>query len=201
MGVTIYLEASMFMSRLRRPSPALVIALIALTVALGGTAAAAVTSVPLTTMSGTKLVKQLVPTLGSKYAKTADSASTVSGQTVTRIFATAAEGQQKKVYSKRGLTLFLFCEGPSLAEVIANGIAANGDLVVQGNGQYGTFESHTLGTGSPSNVISFGSYGTGVAEYHTPDGHVVSLTYGFEDKAAPAGSVAACTFWGDSISG
>jgi glycerol-3-phosphate dehydrogenase len=32
-------------------------------------------------------------------------------------------------------------------------------------------------------VIGAGNYGTGVAEYATSDGHVVSVTYGFDDAS------------------
>jgi hypothetical protein len=61
--------------RLRLPSPALVIALIALTLVLGGTAVAASTAKPLNKKSVTKLVKKLAPKLSVKHAKSANSAA------------------------------------------------------------------------------------------------------------------------------
>jgi hypothetical protein len=58
----------MFKPRLRLPSPALVIAMVALALVLGGTAVAASTSTPLTRKTGTKLIKKLAPTLSVKNA-------------------------------------------------------------------------------------------------------------------------------------
>ncbi len=62
----------MFKPRLRLPSPALVIAMVALALVLGGTAIAAGTAAPLTKATGTKLIKKLAPTLSVKHAKGAD---------------------------------------------------------------------------------------------------------------------------------
>jgi hypothetical protein len=70
----------MFKHRLRLPSPALVISLIALSLALGGTAIAAGTAVYLTKASGTRLVRHLAPTLSVKNA------NTVGGKQVKQFF-------------------------------------------------------------------------------------------------------------------
>jgi hypothetical protein len=68
----------MFKHRLRAPSPAFVISLIALFLALGGTSYAA-TKVILTkhtdAKADTSLVKRLAPSLSVKHAKTADDAT------------------------------------------------------------------------------------------------------------------------------
>jgi hypothetical protein len=61
--------------RLRLPSPAIVIAMIALSLVLGGTAIAAGTSAPLSKKQVTKLVKKLAPKLSVKHAKTANTAA------------------------------------------------------------------------------------------------------------------------------
>ena len=58
----------MFKRRFRLPSPAMVIAMIALALVLGGTAIAAGTSTPLTKRSATQLIKKLAPTLSVKTA-------------------------------------------------------------------------------------------------------------------------------------
>jgi hypothetical protein len=70
--------------RLRAPSPALVIALIALFVALGGTSYAAskvIVTKHKDAKADTKLVKKLAPSLSVKHAKTANSATTAAHAT------------------------------------------------------------------------------------------------------------------------
>ena len=52
--------------KFRLPSPAIVIAMVALTLVLGGTAVAAGTSAPLTKQAVTKIVKKLAPKLSVK---------------------------------------------------------------------------------------------------------------------------------------
>ncbi|HZT83836.1 MAG TPA: hypothetical protein VE984_00245 [Gaiellaceae bacterium] len=74
----------MLKGRFRGPSPALVISLIALFLALGGTSVAA-TKVILAKhadkKADTKLVKKLAPSLSVKHAKTANSATTAASAT------------------------------------------------------------------------------------------------------------------------
>ena len=73
----------MFKRTVRLPSPALVIATIALALVLGGTAVAA--SVSGDTAADTKLIKKLAPSLSVKKAKTADAlglVTYVTGNTV-----------------------------------------------------------------------------------------------------------------------
>lgn len=70
--------------RLRAPSPALVISLIALFVALGGTSLAAgraLTTKHKDAKADTKLVRKLAPSLSVKHAKTAGSATTAASAT------------------------------------------------------------------------------------------------------------------------
>jgi hypothetical protein len=66
----------MFKRRLRLPSPALVISMVALALVLGGTAVAA--SVSDDTKADTKLIRRLAPTLSVKKAKTADALGRVT---------------------------------------------------------------------------------------------------------------------------
>jgi cytoskeletal protein RodZ len=86
----------MFRHRLRAPSPAFVISLIALFLALGGTSYAA-TKVTLTkhkdAKADTTLVKRLAPSLSVKHAKTADNATNAVSATnaVNATHATSAD--------------------------------------------------------------------------------------------------------------
>jgi hypothetical protein len=86
----------MFRHRMRAPSPAFVISLIALFLALGGTSYAA-TKVTLTkhkdAKADTTLVKRLAPSLSVKHAKTADNATNAVSATnaVNATHATSAD--------------------------------------------------------------------------------------------------------------
>ena len=86
----------MFRHRLRAPSPAFVISLIALFLALGGTSYAA-TKVILTkhkdAKADTTLVKRLAPSLSVKHAKTANNATNATNATnaVNATHATSAD--------------------------------------------------------------------------------------------------------------
>lgn len=135
-------------------------------------------------------------------ANSAANATTVGGQSVARIFATVAPGASAvQVYSKAGLTLTFSCPSSTNDQLVASGPAAgNANLVIQGNGQVGAFESRTEGVNSSSSVvIGSGNYGTGVAEYGTSDGHVVSVTYGFDDADSGISSTG-CSVWGHAVS-
>ena len=88
----------MFKHRLRAPSPAFVISLIALFLALGGTSyAATTTKVALTkhkdAKADTTLVKRLAPSLSVKHAKTADNATNAlnAANAVNATHATSAD--------------------------------------------------------------------------------------------------------------
>ncbi len=92
------------MLKFRLPSPALVVSMLALALALGGTAVAASTGSD--TKADTKLVKKLAPTLSVKHATTADALSTLpSGESESGIFAAAADnGTANGDYLGYGLT-------------------------------------------------------------------------------------------------
>jgi hypothetical protein len=179
----------------RLPSPALVISLVALALVLGGTAVAASVGTHADAKADTKLVKALAPTLSVKNA------GTVNGETATRIFANIATGASPvQVYSKHGLTITFSCPTSANDQVVANGPASGNDnLVAQGDGADGPFESRTEHMGPSSDVvIGTGNYGTGLAEYGTSDGHVVSVNYGYDD--AVSGISSNCTIWGVAVS-
>src|SRR5207248_4032988 len=74
----------MLKRRFRLPSPAVVIAMVALFAALGGTSFAAtkvITAKHKDAKADTKLVKKLAPSLSVKHAKTAGSAATATHAT------------------------------------------------------------------------------------------------------------------------
>jgi hypothetical protein len=128
-------------------------------------------------------------------------AVTVNGQTVTQIFATVVPAAPAiVVYSGQGLTITFSCPTSTNDQVVANGPAAATDnLVWQGNGAGGAVQGRTESLGPASNsVIGAGNYGTTVAEYGTADGHVVSVTVGFDD--ANSGISANCSIWGHATS-
>lgn len=129
------------------------------------------------------------------------SATSVDGQSITRIFATVATAAPAvDVLSTEGLTLRFACPTSVEGVVTATGLAGGTDnLVWQGNGNGGAFEGRTEHLGSTPSTIGKGNYGTGVAEFGTADGHVVSVTYGWDD--ASNGISSECAIWGHATSG
>jgi hypothetical protein len=128
--------------------------------------------------------------------------TTVGGQSVTPIFATVAPAAAAvQVFSGQGLTLLFSCPSGNNDQLVADGPAGAADtLVWQGNGQGGAVQGRdeTLGPASAT-VIAAGNYGTGVAEFATAGGKVVSVTYGFDDSGS--GISANCAVWGHATSG
>jgi hypothetical protein len=93
--------------KLRLPSPAIVIAMIALSLVLGGTAIAAGTSTPLSKKQVTKLVKKLAPKLSVKHSKSATNATNAVNATNATNATTAANatdlgGQPATYYAHAG---------------------------------------------------------------------------------------------------
>lgn len=223
-----------------RISPSMVVALVALFAALGGTAVASLSQskgdaiIKKHSLSGNRLKNHTITGTQVKLGKlgkvpqashadtagsaaTANSASsanrattannaananTVGGQTVTKLFATVAPGASPvQVYSKQGLTISLSCPTSTNVHLVANGPAANNaNLDVQGNQPGGAFESRTEPlTPTSDTVLGSGNHGAGVAEYGTSDGHVVSVTYGFDDVVSAISSTD-CAVWGHATS-
>src|SRR4051794_11605828 len=78
------------MFKLRLPSPALVVSMLALALALGGSAVAATTADD--TRADTKLIKKLAPTLSVRHAQTSDGLTPLpSGESESGIFSAAAD--------------------------------------------------------------------------------------------------------------
>ena len=127
-------------------------------------------------------------------------ASSVNGQAVDSIFATVAPAAPPVViYSKQGLTLEYSCPTSTEDNLVAKGPAsAKDNLVWQGNGQAGAVTGREEALGTTGVTIGKGNYGTGQAEFGTSDGHVVSVTYGYDD--ASSGISSNCSVWGHATS-
>jgi len=202
----------MSMRRFHLPSPALVIAMVALALVLGGTAVAASTSAPLTKSAVTKLVKQLAPKLSVKHAKTAGNATTAGGQTVSKIqWKAATSTTTQTIFSADGLTITGSCDASGNITVDATGPAAgNGELRIQGDTlASGAFFKNSAGFTS-ANTVSLlnadGAHNEGSGElvYATSDGHVLTFDYGFDWGAAPTdgsynNTFGGCTLYGEAF--
>jgi len=83
----------MFKLRFRLPSPALVVAMVTLSLVLGGTAVATTTATHKDARADSVLVKKLAPSLSVKHAKTADNAISAVNATnaVNATHATSAD--------------------------------------------------------------------------------------------------------------
>ena len=195
--------------RLRAPSPALVISLIALFVALGGTSYAAIT-LPRNSVGAKQLRKNAVTAVkikkgsvtaakintrglnvpSAKHATTADSATsaaTVGGQTVKVIQWKAPPGTATQtIFSAEGLTITGSCDASSNITVDAKGTnAQNSEFRLQGNASATAFFKNVhqfSDTNSVSLVDGDGAHreGSGQIVYATVDGHVVTISYGFD---------------------
>jgi hypothetical protein len=173
----------------RLPSPALVIAMVALALVLGGTAVAATTSgTPLTKTTGTKLIKHLAPTLSVKHAKTAGDATTVGGQTVKKIqWKVAPSTATQTILSAGGLTITGSCDSSSNITVDANGPSGDdGEIRIQGQSlPGGSFVQNMFNFGHGDVVSLVGTdggqlEGSGDLVFATNDGHVLTFDYGFD---------------------
>jgi hypothetical protein len=125
-------------------------------------------------------------------------ATTVNKQSVTPLFATAIPaGASVQVFSGQGLTLTFSCPTSVNAKLVATGPASAEAILVA---RYNATEVRASSFGSAGTVIAEGNFSTGVAEYATASGHVVSLNYGTEDGSNGAGG-SNCAMTGEAISG
>ncbi|HSS39101.1 MAG TPA: hypothetical protein VLT58_10060, partial [Polyangia bacterium] len=95
------------------------------------------------------------------------SATSVNGQSVTRIFATVAPAAPAvQVLSVQGLTLQYSCPTSVETLVTATGLPGGTDnLVWQGNGNAGAFQGRTEALALTPSTIGKGNYGSGVAQF------------------------------------
>jgi hypothetical protein len=124
-------------------------------------------------------------------------AATVDKQTVTPLFATAVEGGASvQVFSQQGLTLTFSCLSTDAKLVAAGPLSSEAIL----EARYNSTEVRESNFGPAQVVIAEGNSSTGVADYATVGGHVVSLNYGTEDGGNGVGGTK-CVLTGEAISG
>jgi hypothetical protein len=220
--------------RLRGPSPALAISLIALFVALGGTGYAAI-QLPKASVGAKQLKKNAVTSSKIKnravtaakinthgltvssamHATSADSATnatTVGGQTVKLIqWKVPPSTTAQTIFSAEGLTITGSCDASSNITIDATGSAAkNAELRVEGNNHGTAFyqNNHAFSDASPVSLVGGDGAqheGSGRLVYATLDGHVVTLSYGFDwgTNASQAyfDKFVGCTLYGEAVSG
>lgn len=214
--------------RLGRPSPAFAVSLLALFVALGGTSYAAV-GLPKNSVGAKQLMKNAVTSpkikdhavsavkinmhgLTVPNATNATNATTVGGQTVKLIqWKAPPSTTAQTIFSAEGLTITGSCDASSNITIDATGSTAkNAELRVQGD---------VMGTAFFQNVHSFSSAstvslvhtdggeheGSGQLVYATVDGHVVTLSYGFDWGNSTSGAYfnnfIGCTMYGEAVYG
>lgn len=180
----------MFKPRLRVPSPALVIAMVALALVLGGTAIAAGTTTYLTKASGTKLVKKLAPTLSVKNAKT------VGGKQVKQFSVALPKNTlSSTVFTVDGVALKGSCSSIADPSLTIENDSSQGAMI----GGYSSAAGDILRsnfTSSPVTLAS-GTNGGGVVTVQLRNGVVVSVQ--FAETGTLGGTVTSCYFSGSVI--
>jgi hypothetical protein len=191
--------------------PALVVALVALFVSIGGIGYAAtkigtsdiqngaVTTKKIHDKAVTsKKIKGSVPS-----AKHANDANTVTGMSVQKIFFKApASTSTTQKFSARGLTLNLGCDAS--IKLIATVSSASSQVALQGESSGdATPNGSGYSVGSQftnQNIVGTNQNGSGRLTYSTAGGAVVTMVYGF-DNSPTLGGQSVCTFRATAISG
>jgi hypothetical protein len=144
---------------LGRPSPAMVIAVVALIAALGGTAIAGGFT---TKKKVNKIINNRAPGLSVGSAKKADSAANVNGVVISRFFAQDAPNTPAHtIATVGGLTITGACTAGGLPELRA-GLNETSNTMANTYGQ-GTFGTATLPAGATTLItgtVTFGGLGT-----------------------------------------
>jgi hypothetical protein len=202
------------------PSPSMVVAVVAVVLAVGGTATAA------TLISGARLKNRSVPDYKIKI-NSLDSNEIAESRlntvprakaSVTAFSAAAAGGLQPKKLNARlpagtddttvldlgGLTLIGSCPGGNPA-LSARSNANDGQLkgsVVNGGGQNAAvgLNRDDFDTGSTQSILGGKQQGQGTIVYSRPDGGIVQVTYAFAD-APTQGAFNGCVFSGTGFAG
>ena len=157
----------MFKRRLRLPSPALVISMVALALVLGGTAVAATTAKHSDAKADTKLVKKLAPSLSVKHASSADSATNATNATHATN-ATNASNASNATNASHAATAGSAANATGLAGPLASGQTLIGYVDSAGNVGAGEIAPETsisfqipLAAAPALNVIPVGGPSTG----------------------------------------
>ena len=207
------------MSRLRprKPSASMLIALIALMVALGGTSYAAVT-LPANSVGTKQLTKNAVTTpkiknravtaakinpagLTVPRATNAGNASTADGQTLTNVNVNVPESGSQQVYSANGLSVTVLCSPGGEPTINVNG-PNHAELNWSGNNGGTTFGGRDANiNNSPDDVTSTQGRGNGTFAASTfSPAHVLSGNLSWDDTPTHGSAFTGCSVWGSLIS-
>jgi hypothetical protein len=103
------------------------------------------------------------------------------------------------VYTADGLVIEAGCNNPGNAvavNAVGTNAPANSHLDIHGDADGSFFDVEVpFYGGSSAHGLNGGNQGSGVLDYSTPDGHVVTMTYGYTSFEADGG----CTFSGTAI--
>jgi hypothetical protein len=183
----------------RTPSPAMIVAVIALCLGLGGAAIAADLTKPqvkkIAKKVANKQIKKKAPGLSVAHARTADSAttaqnatnaSTVGGNSITKIsFLAPANTGSTELFNANGLRITASCDGSVRPQIEASATGTpQGVLKVEGNGFGGTIFVDEFSYNSADTPVDIdGGRDRGVAElsFFREDGLVVTVNYSWDD--------------------
>jgi hypothetical protein len=178
--------------RFRLPSPALVISLVALALALGGTAVAATGGTQADAKADTKLIERLAHTLSVKDAKT------VGGHKVKQFFATLNPGDTNKVIaSVDGVTLKAECDNVNTDPFLSvENDSGTGAMLAGYNTTSGEIVN-THFTSTPVDLSGSGSNGGGFVNVQLSTYVAVSIQFAITSTIGGEGG--GCYFSGSII--
>ena len=189
-----------------RPSPAVIVAFVALALALTGSVAGAGTNglyAKVTKSSVKKIAnKQINKAAPGLSVAKAKNAKAVGGQTVHKMFAKVpSDSETATVLKANGLTLTADCAGGNLQFEATTSVD---DSIFGSNVEYFTsssgFHTSNFAVGPTINVIQGLNRGAGTFTYSQPDGTYVSGTFTADDSKT-FGSFDGCVVVGTAFSG
>ena len=197
----------------KRPSGALVVAVIALVFAVVGTAVAAndgsvfpkLTKSKVKQIAKKQATKQLKANVSNSHVNLADQATTVGGLTPHKMFTKIPTGTgATTVLQVNGLTLTAACAGGQLQFTATTSVDNSlfGSNVVNGGTSPASVggDRSSFGPGATIDVKKSLLRGAGTFTYSQPDGTYVSGTF-VADDAATFGNFNGCVVVGTAFSG
>jgi hypothetical protein len=202
--------------RIRRPSYANVTAALAIFLVLAGGTAYATSHYLITktkqlspsvraALKGAKGVVGAPGPLGSTgpTSPVTASATTVDGQTVTKIFYEVLSNNTTptQLYSGDGLTLDATCSVSGDPGLTASSSDTNAEMNVSGDDESAFHESVANGFPSTRTILSTSGAHRGslILAYANTTGQVVTVTFGFDDADSFGGSNAGCGIWATAV--
>jgi hypothetical protein len=209
--------------RIALPSPALILAFLALVLAVGGGAfAIASSNSKQVRRIANKVVSKRAHRLSVRHAKRADTATladhataadtatdalnagATGGMHLAKLDARMPPGGNATVFNANGLTLIATCSGANELNLTATTSVANAEILEQG-GYASTFHAGGSYEFDPGDVEQVGATmgdGTqdnisGLVIYSTPTGAVVTITLSISET--PHGDVPGCDVEGSAI--